>query len=185
MRGASVTSLAAASMSFDRFWSAWPVRKARVKALMAWRQLKPDAALADAIVAAVERQKACEDWLRDGGRFIPHAATWLRGRRWEDDLAPPAAAYSADELAVIDAYNAALGARGWPAASATPYSADRAAAMRAFCGFGSRPGWIAAYFAYLGDKLPPLEGFGFDWTLRHSTYLRAKEGNFAALRESA
>ncbi len=27
-----------------------------------------------------------EQWMRGSGQFIPHAATWLRGERWEDEL---------------------------------------------------------------------------------------------------
>ena len=25
-------------------------------------------------------------WIKDGGNFIPHAATWLNQQRWEDEL---------------------------------------------------------------------------------------------------
>ena len=32
------------------------------------------------------------DWTKDGGQFIPHASTWLNGKRWEDELPQPAAA---------------------------------------------------------------------------------------------
>lgn len=156
-----------------------------MKAAIAWRQIRPDADLRATIIAAVLRQRDSEDWLRDGGRYIPHAATWLRGRRWEDDLAPTVSAYSPAESAVFDAYNAALTDRGWPEASMSLYSSKRAGAVREFLGFGEKPGWVAAYFGWLAGKLPPLEGFGFDWVISRGTYLRAKEGNFAALREAA
>ena len=29
-------------------------------------------------------QRRSEQWLKDGGEFIPHPASWLNGRRWED-----------------------------------------------------------------------------------------------------
>ncbi|MNH08813.1 hypothetical protein D3C79_682460 [compost metagenome] len=32
------------------------------------------------------------DWTKDGGQFIPHAATWLNGKRWEDELPTAGAA---------------------------------------------------------------------------------------------
>jgi len=40
-------------------------------------------------MAGLERSKVSEQWQRDGGQFIPHPATWLNGRRWEDQ--PPEA----------------------------------------------------------------------------------------------
>jgi hypothetical protein len=33
---------------------------------------------------------ASEQWRRDDGRFIPHPATWLNQRRWEDEAEPAA-----------------------------------------------------------------------------------------------
>ena len=30
------------------------------------------------------------DWTKDDGQFIPHASTWLNGKRWEDELPKPA-----------------------------------------------------------------------------------------------
>lgn len=32
------------------------------------------------------------DWTKDGGQYIPHAATWLNGKRWEDELPQPVSA---------------------------------------------------------------------------------------------
>lgn len=37
------------------------------------------------MLAALERQGKSDQWRRDGGQYIPHAATWLNGRRWEDE----------------------------------------------------------------------------------------------------
>lgn len=41
--------------------------------------------MTDLIIAAVERQKLWPDWTKDGGRFIPHPATWLNRASWEDE----------------------------------------------------------------------------------------------------
>ena len=51
----------------------------------AWAKLQPDEQMQAAILAGVERDKGSEQWTRDGGRFVPHPATWLNGRRWEDE----------------------------------------------------------------------------------------------------
>ena len=65
-----------------------------------------------------------------------------------------------------------------------PFSADRAALVAKFKSFNTKPDWIANYFGWLRDNLEPREGFGFDWVVSEKTYLRAREGNFAA-REAA
>ena len=36
-------------------------------------------------IKALRRFRASPEWQRDGGAYIPHPATWLRDRRWEDD----------------------------------------------------------------------------------------------------
>jgi LmbE family N-acetylglucosaminyl deacetylase len=30
--------------------------------------------------------KQTDQWLRDGGKFIPYPATWLNQKRWEDEV---------------------------------------------------------------------------------------------------
>ena len=81
------SSAAADSLSdgFTAFWSVYPAKKAKAVAAKAWAKLKPDQQMQAAIMAGIERDKASEQWTRDGGRFIPHPATWLNGRRWEDE----------------------------------------------------------------------------------------------------
>lgn len=70
---------------FDSFWQAYPNKKAKADALKAWGKVPPE--LHSSILAAVTVQKQSADWLKDGGKFIPHAATWLNGKRWEDETA--------------------------------------------------------------------------------------------------
>ena len=43
-------------------------------------------ALVETILRALKAQASCEQWTRDGGAYIPYPATWLNGRRWEDEL---------------------------------------------------------------------------------------------------
>jgi hypothetical protein len=77
-------SRSATEDGFAAFWSLYPRKLAKAQALKAWNTLKPNTALQQVIAAEIRRQAATEQWQRDRGRFIPHAATWLRGRRWED-----------------------------------------------------------------------------------------------------
>ena len=65
---------------------------ARQEAEKCWRKLRPDAALREKILLALRAQKQSRQWTRDGGEFIPHPATWLHQRRFEDELTSASAA---------------------------------------------------------------------------------------------
>ena len=77
---------ALASM-FARFWAVYPRKEAKQTALKAFQKINPDEALLATILSAVERFKNTAQWQEDGGQYIPHPATWLNQRRWEDE--PP------------------------------------------------------------------------------------------------
>lgn len=70
---------------FSLFWNAYPKKKSKADAEKAFKKLKPDKQLLDTMLAALEEQKCSQDWKRDNGQFIPYPATWLNGRRWEDE----------------------------------------------------------------------------------------------------
>ena len=71
---------------FERFWSTYPRHQGKRAAMKAFAKLAPDDELLDAMLVAVKRQRQSEQWQRDGGQYVPHAATWLNGRRWEDEI---------------------------------------------------------------------------------------------------
>ena len=73
------------SPSFDAFWSAYPKKRSKGQALNAWRKLSPDEQLTARIIAAVEQAKTQDDWRKEQGKYIPHPATWLNARGWEDE----------------------------------------------------------------------------------------------------
>lgn len=77
----------AASMpdGFANFWHVYPRHTGKANAVKAWAKLKPNEELQAQILASVAVQAKSRDWLKDGGQFIPHPATWLNGRRWEDE----------------------------------------------------------------------------------------------------
>jgi uncharacterized protein YdaU (DUF1376 family) len=70
---------------FDRFWSAYPRKANKPAAARAFARLRADDALLARMLAAVAAQAATEQWRKDGGQFIPLPASWLNGRRWEDE----------------------------------------------------------------------------------------------------
>lgn len=70
---------------FAEFWQAYPNHKAQPDAVKAWLQIAP--VPVDEILARIPIQIAEDDYWRRG--FVPMPATYLRQRRWEDDIAKP------------------------------------------------------------------------------------------------
>jgi hypothetical protein len=85
---ATKTMSADADGAFLKFYEAYPRHTRKAAALKAWRKLNPDHGLLEAILNAIEQQKQTEQWRKDGGQYIPHPATWLNDRRWEDEVSP-------------------------------------------------------------------------------------------------
>lgn len=81
---------------FDEFWSAYPNKVGKPKALAVWKRLKPDLPL---VLAGLKRWKGSEQWTKDGGRYIPHPTTWLNREGWNDAIAGEAPASSPEDLA--------------------------------------------------------------------------------------
>ena len=73
---------------FDEFWKLYPRKESKRQAKKAWLKLNPTQELFDLIANALEYRKRTKEWLAEGGRYIPHPATWLNGRRWEDEVDP-------------------------------------------------------------------------------------------------
>jgi hypothetical protein len=84
----SLAALArAAERAFDEFWKAYPRKVAKTDARKAWAKLgtvPPIGALLDALAW----QRELPRWREEGGRYVPHPATYLNGRRWEDERPP-------------------------------------------------------------------------------------------------
>lgn len=69
---------------FERFWQAYPRGEDKSGARYEWDELKPDRELMKTMSAALDRQKATDEWRRGVG--IPYACRWLRYHRWEDEV---------------------------------------------------------------------------------------------------
>lgn len=70
---------------FELFWTAYPRKTAKAAAVKAWSKIKLTPELMASIMVGLNAAKGSDGWMRDGGRFIPHPATWLNGKRWEDE----------------------------------------------------------------------------------------------------
>lgn len=71
---------------FPKFWKLYPNKKGKAAAEKAWKKLKVTADLFGQIAEGLAAQVVCEAWVKDVGQFIPHPATWLNGKRWEDEV---------------------------------------------------------------------------------------------------
>jgi len=92
---------------FARFWRAWPQKVAKLDAERAFSKLKVDAIFLETVLLpAIERSKASAKW-REG--IIPHPATWLNGRRWEDEA--ERTTFNDAERELVAAFNEILGDR--------------------------------------------------------------------------
>lgn len=74
------------NIAFESFWVAYPRHTNKQAALKVFQRLNPDDELMQTILNAIAVQRRSDQWTRDGGQYIPHPATWLNGRRWEDEM---------------------------------------------------------------------------------------------------
>lgn len=85
---------------FDAFWLAYPRKAGKAAARKAYdRATRGHPDLHPRILAALAEHSASEQWTRDGGKFIPHPATWLNQGRWDDELTP-----AADDAGFLDVF---------------------------------------------------------------------------------
>jgi hypothetical protein len=70
---------------FEQFWSAYPRKVAKPAARKAWRQVDPSDY--PAIAENIRQRLELRQWRPESDkRFIPHPATYLNQRRWQDDV---------------------------------------------------------------------------------------------------
>lgn len=68
---------------FEAFWNAYPRKVSKAAAKKAFGKLKVSDDLLKQIIKAIDIQKQSRQW--QSKEFIPHPATWLNQRRWEDE----------------------------------------------------------------------------------------------------
>ena len=70
---------------FVKFWDSYPKKVGKKDGITAWIKLNPPKDLRMAIVASVIAHAFnAEQW--ESVKFIPHPATFLRGRMWENEV---------------------------------------------------------------------------------------------------
>lgn len=77
---------------FGAFWTAYPRKEGKAKALKIWQRDKLDSQ-ADQILADIQARLADPgQWKGKDKQYIPHGSTYLNNRRWEDEWKPSGSA---------------------------------------------------------------------------------------------
>ncbi len=74
---------------FERFWSCYPEKKSRQAAWEIFQQLKPDQALFNKILQALQMQIKNREAMQFMGDWVPpwkYPANWLSKQGWEDEI---------------------------------------------------------------------------------------------------
>ncbi|WP_445764983.1 Pyocin large subunit-like protein [Pseudomonas sp. RIT-To-2] len=74
---------------FPKFWALYPRKVCKAAAEKAWKKLKVTDDLFALIAQGLAKQCVSPSWTKDSGQYIPHPATWLNGKRWEDEVQTP------------------------------------------------------------------------------------------------
>lgn len=83
---------------FMKFWEKYPKKLKRADTYKAFQKLHVTQELLEKMLYALEIQTNSAEWQKESGRYIPHATTWLNGRRWEDEAPVHPAIPSAQPL---------------------------------------------------------------------------------------
>lgn len=78
--------ICAKDKEFEVFYKAYPNKKAKESALKMWKKRKEERPPIEDLLKIISLLKETDDWKTNGGQFIPYPATWLNGKRWEDEI---------------------------------------------------------------------------------------------------
>lgn len=71
---------------FETFWKTYPRKEAKHNALKAWNKIDFSVqGTKEKLLAGVAAWKETDQWKKG---IIPHPATWLNQKRWEDEIKP-------------------------------------------------------------------------------------------------
>lgn len=81
------------------FWALYPRQVDQQLSRKEWAMLAPSVELQRKIADAVKAWAGCDEWRREGGRFVPKPHRWLARKRWTDVPGRADAPASVDEAA--------------------------------------------------------------------------------------
>lgn len=71
---------------FAQFWIAYPKKKSKEAARKAFLKKLDRMPDINEVIQKLGMLSLTEQWTKDNGKFIPHAATWLNDHGWEDEV---------------------------------------------------------------------------------------------------
>ncbi len=72
---------------WNDFWEIWPKKVAKEAARKAWKKLSAKDRVA--AIKDVEQRRDCEEWAKNNYQFCLNPATYLNGKRWNDEETKP------------------------------------------------------------------------------------------------
>ena len=90
---------------FDEFWRAYPRKVGKGEARRVFARAIKKTTLA-VMLEALRWQRTQDQWITNGGAYIPHPSTWLHGERWDDEpsTVPTLKKQTVSNLRAIDAW---------------------------------------------------------------------------------
>jgi hypothetical protein len=78
---------------FNKFYEAFPRKTGKFDAFKAWKKALASGVAKEDLMAALALHKRLRQWNKPGPSgepfgYVPHASSWLNGRRWEDEPSP-------------------------------------------------------------------------------------------------
>jgi hypothetical protein len=70
---------------FAEFWTEYPRKDSKARAFDLWKRQRLHAQR-ELVMTHLRTIKVTEQWTRDGGKFVPHAATYLSQKRYLDEI---------------------------------------------------------------------------------------------------
>jgi hypothetical protein len=76
------------SAAFLTFWALYPNQAGGPKRAWEkwWEHVEQAGTDVATVMSALERHKQLDQWRKENGAFVPHAATWIGQRRWEGSV---------------------------------------------------------------------------------------------------
>lgn len=71
---------------FAAWWELYPNTSGKRKAFEAWVKRGLESEEQGRLIKALRFHMKTDQWTKDDGRYVPHAATYLNERRDEDDI---------------------------------------------------------------------------------------------------
>jgi hypothetical protein len=87
---------------FEKWYAQYPRHVGKMDAFKAWKKALGSGVSVETLQMTLAQHKRLRQWVKDDWQFVPHPATWLNGRRWEDVLNPSELIPTPQEAKKID-----------------------------------------------------------------------------------